>query len=71
MTDKIDVFLDQTQPATPCAVVDLEQVAQNYREMSGRAPWAEIYYAVKANPAAPILECLAQEGSSFDAASIT
>jgi ornithine decarboxylase len=71
MTDKIDAFLDQTQPATPCAVVDLEQVVQNYREMSGRAPWAEIYYAVKANPAAPILACLAQEGSSFDAASIT
>src|SRR3712207_4089832 len=32
-------------------------------------PLARVYYAVKANPAAPILERLVGLGSSFDAAS--
>ena len=34
------------------------------------APWADIYYAVKANPAPPILSLLNRLGSKFDAASI-
>jgi ornithine decarboxylase len=70
MTEKIDAFLQRERPATPCAVIDLEQVRYNYRAMAKGAPWAEIFYAVKANPAAPILSLLGAEGSSFDAASI-
>jgi ornithine decarboxylase len=37
--------------------------------MHAALPLARIYYAVKANPAAPILERLVKLGSSFDAAS--
>lgn len=70
MTEKIDAFFHREHPATPCAVIDLERVRQNYRAMAEGAPWAEIFYAVKANPAAPILALLGAEGSSFDAASI-
>ena len=70
MTDKIDRFIQDERPATPCAIIDIEQVRQNFRAMTGFAPWAESFYAVKAHPAAPILELLNAEGSSFDAASI-
>ena len=70
MSDKIDRFIRDERPATPCAIIDVDQVRQNYRAMTGFAPWAEIFYAVKANPAVPILELLNAEGSSFDAASI-
>ena len=55
MTDKIDRFIQDERPATPCAIIDVDQVRQNYRAMTGFAPWAEIFYAVKANPAVPIL----------------
>lgn len=70
MTDKIDNFLADERPATPCVVVDLDEVARNYQEVSAWAPWAEVFYAVKANPARPVLETLNRGGSSFDAASL-
>ena len=50
-------------------VPDLDRVADNYRRMAALIPWGEIFYAVKANPAAPIIERLAAAGASFDAAS--
>ncbi|MBT5571668.1 MAG: type III PLP-dependent enzyme [Alphaproteobacteria bacterium] len=70
MTAKIDNYLEQNNPATPCVVVDLERVETNYRSMTELAPWAEIFYAVKANPAMPVLSSLSDAGCSFDAASI-
>jgi ornithine decarboxylase len=44
-------------------------VEANFRALSQALPLARIYYAVKANPAAPILERLVGLSSSFDAAS--
>ena len=70
MTPKIARFLDVAAPATPCLVVDVDRVAENYRALRGALPLAHIYYAVKANPAAAVLERLVALGSSFDAASI-
>ena len=70
MTDKISRFLAERQPATPCLVVDLDIVAENYRRLQRAFPMARIYYAVKANPAAEILRLLAGLGSCFDAASV-
>jgi len=58
------------QPETPCLVIDLEIVADNYRTLQSTIPLAEIFYAVKANPAPEILCVLRDLGSSFDAASI-
>ncbi len=70
MIPKIARFLAQSQPATPCLVVDLDRVAANYAALRRALPLARIYYAVKANPAAPVLDRLVGLGSSFDAAGI-
>jgi ornithine decarboxylase len=70
MTSKIARFLADHQPATPCLVLDVDRVEANFRALSHTLPLARIYYAVKANPAAPILARLVGLDSSFDAASI-
>ncbi|GBR14871.1 type III PLP-dependent enzyme [Asaia spathodeae] len=70
MTPKIVRYLAEQQPATPCLVVDVDHVEERYHALRDALPLAQIYYAVKANPAAPILERLVRLGSSFDAASI-
>ena len=69
MTPKVARFLASEQPATPCLVVDVDRVEENFRALSKALPLARIYYAVKANPAAPVLERLVGLESSFDAAS--
>jgi ornithine decarboxylase len=70
MTPKVARFLAEQQPATPCLVLDVDRVAEKFRALRESLPLATIYYAVKANPAPPILERLVGLGSSFDAASI-
>ena len=69
MTPKIAQFLRDHAPATPCLVLDVDRVEANYHRLKAALPLARVYYAVKANPAAPILERLTGLGSSFDAAS--
>jgi ornithine decarboxylase len=69
MTPKVARFLADVRPATPCLVLDVDRVEDNYRALRRALPLARIYYAVKANPAAPVLERLVRVGSSFDAAS--
>jgi ornithine decarboxylase len=70
MTARIREFLDRERPPTPCLVVDLDEVEANYRALAEALPLARIYYAVKANPAKPVVERLIPLGSYFDAASI-
>ncbi len=70
MTPKLARFLDVASLATPCLVVDVDRVEENFRALHEALPLARIYYAVKANPAAVVLERLVGLGSSFDAASI-
>jgi ornithine decarboxylase len=69
MTPKVSQFLRDAVPATPCLVVDVDRVAENYGRLKVALPLARIYYAVKANPAAPILGRLVDLDSCFDAAS--
>ncbi len=69
MTPKVSRFLRDVAPATPCLVLDIDRVEENYHRLMAALPLARIYYAVKANPAAPVLERLVGLGSSFDAAS--
>jgi ornithine decarboxylase len=69
ITPKIAAFLDKVQPATPCVVVDLDVVEQNYLALSRTLEPAQIYYAIKANPAPKILRLLARRGAHFDVAS--
>ncbi len=69
MTPKVAQFLHDVAPATPCLVLDLDRVEANFRRLQAAMPLARIYYAVKANPAAPILDRLVGLGAFFDAAS--
>lgn len=69
MTPKIERFL-ANRPPTPCLVMDLDVVRTNYKTLRRELPVAEVYYAVKANPARPILDLLVGLGSFFDAASM-
>lgn len=70
MTIKIERFLAERNPPSPCLVVDLDVIAANYKRLRKAVPLAEIYYAVKANPANEVLRLLDQLGSRFDTASI-
>jgi ornithine decarboxylase len=69
MTPKIARFLVEQRPATPCLVLDLDRVEANFRAIQRALPLAHVYYAVKANPARPVLERLVRLTSRFDAAS--
>lgn len=70
MTPKLAAFLAQPGLATPCLAVDLDQIAENFAGLRAALPAARIFYAVKANPAMPVLRLLAELGACFDTASI-
>jgi ornithine decarboxylase len=70
MTQKLDRFLDRARPATPCLVVDLDRIEDNYLALEAALPEAQIYYAIKANPAPEILRRLVALGACFDVASL-
>ncbi len=70
MNTKIARFLADHQPATPCLVLDVDRVESNFRRIRDALPLAQIYYAVKANPAPQILDRLVKLDSRFDAAGI-
>lgn len=70
MNQKIARFLADNEPETPCLVVDLDVVAEKFAMFRRALPLAQVYYAVKANPAPQILSLLNRLGASFDAASI-
>lgn len=65
--ERLKAFAD-TKP-TPFLVFDLRSLEAKYREMQEQFPNAAIYYAIKANPARPILKRLIELGSCFDVAS--
>ena len=70
MSPKVARFLDSGAFSTPALICDLDRVRDNFNALRAAFPRTAIYYAVKANPAAPILDTLTQLGSKFDAASI-
>ncbi len=69
VNQKIARYLAEHQPATPCLVVDLDVVAEAYKELCRYLPLARVFYAVKANPAPEAVALLSELGSSFDVAS--
>ncbi|MCB1383128.1 MAG: type III PLP-dependent enzyme [Notoacmeibacter sp.] len=69
-TQRIIDFLETRRPEGPCLIVDLDVVRDNFLAFRKALPDSRIFYAVKANPAPEILRLLAQEGSSFDCASV-
>ena len=75
MTPKLARFVDAQFSgaracATPALVFDLDRLRDNFAALRAALPTAHIYYAVKANPAAPVLDLLHRLGARFDAASI-
>ncbi|MFN3075639.1 MAG: type III PLP-dependent enzyme [Alphaproteobacteria bacterium] len=70
MTEKIRNFLREQRPPTPCLVIDLDVIAENYDKLQRYLPVAKIYYAVKANPAPEVVSLLNGKGSCFDVASV-
>ncbi len=70
ITNKTQCFLIEKQPSTPFLVVDLDTIGDNYLTLHRLLPQAQIYYAMKANPAPEILKLLVGLGSSFDTASV-
>ncbi|WP_274425796.1 type III PLP-dependent enzyme [Chelativorans sp. YIM 93263] len=69
-TQRMLDFLATRRPESPCLVVDLDVVQENYHAFEKALPDSKIFYAVKANPAPEILRLLASLGSCFDTASI-
>lgn len=54
---------------TPFVVVNLDVVKRNYLALKKNFPFADVYYAVKANPQDKIISMLAELVSHFDIAS--
>ncbi|MBI4088049.1 type III PLP-dependent enzyme, partial [Candidatus Kaiserbacteria bacterium] len=67
--EKIEKFIAENRLKTPYLIVDLDVVESNYRALRRTLPIAEIFYAVKANPAPEVVKRLVGLGSSFDVAS--
>ncbi|MGX9675448.1 type III PLP-dependent enzyme [Mycobacterium sp. HM-7] len=57
-------------PGRPYLTIDLATVRSNVAELRGALPAAEVRYAVKANPAEPVLRLLADLDCTFDVASV-
>lgn len=55
---------------TPFLAVDTGRVIDSYHRLLSSVPRAEIFYAVKANSHIAVLKALAEQGSSFDVASL-
>src|SRR5258708_25707134 len=70
MTQRIRDFLRNRRADSPCLVVDLDVVRDNYRTFAHALPDSRVFYAVKANPAPELLRLLVSLGSCFDTASI-
>ncbi|MGH1462157.1 MAG: type III PLP-dependent enzyme [Neptuniibacter sp.] len=58
-----------TKP-TPFLALDLAVIKARFDELTEGFPAADIFYAVKANPADEVIGMLAEVGSSFDIASV-
>lgn len=69
VSPKLDQWLATAKPPTPCVVIDLDRVRRQHRRLAEAFPFADIFYAVKANPAAEVIQVLAEFGVGFDLAS--
>lgn len=66
--EKIKSFSDKVE--TPCLVVDVSIIEEQYDILVRHFPKAKVYYAVKANPEIDVLSLLVRKGSNFDIASV-
>ena len=70
LTARQEAFLaDSANLETPFLLLDLDVVGERYRALRAALPGADVYYAVKANPAVQVIDLLARLGCRFDVAS--
>ena len=62
-------YLNKNKLPTPCLVMDLSLIENAFKKLQSSFPISKIYYAVKANSAPEILNCLKNSGSYFDVSS--
>jgi ornithine decarboxylase len=67
--ERIDRYLAEHDPPTPCLVVDTDAIIARVREFQDELPDARLCYAVKANPEPAVVRALVREGTGFDVAS--
>lgn len=65
---RFKAFADRRE--TPFLLMDIAIVQQHFAELREHFPYAKIYYAVKANPAAEIIRLVRDQGGCFDVASV-
>ena len=65
----INKYLDKNKLPTPCLVMDLSLIELFFKRLQNSFPKSKIYYAVKANSAPEIINCLKNRGSYFDVSS--
>jgi len=65
---RIQTFSEDKE--TPFLVVDSATVEKNLDDLKNGFPYANIYYAVKANPAVEVLALMRDKGINFDIASV-
>lgn len=70
LSPRIARFLETATLPSPCLVVDVDLVAHHYEGLVRALPEANVFYAVKANPADEIVARLSGQGSNFDTASL-
>jgi ornithine decarboxylase len=70
VTQKVLNFFEDYHQEGPVLVIDLDLVRENFKSFQKSLPDSKIYYAIKANPDHTILQMLAEQGSSFDCASL-
>lgn len=64
---RIKAFADKRE--TPFVVIDLPTIGRAYDDLVASFDYADVYYAVKANPAPAIIRLLRDRGANFDIAS--
>lgn len=67
--EKLARFIAEKKPQTPFLLVDLDVITTNFRGLRRTLPRADVFYAVKANPAPEVVRHLITLGSNFDVAS--
>jgi len=70
LSPRIAHFLETAKLPSPCLVVDVDMVEHHHAGLVRALPEANVFYAVKANPADEIVIRLATAGSNFDTASL-
>jgi ornithine decarboxylase len=65
-----EIILQSQDYETPCLVVDIDLIKQNYKDMKECFKDVDIFYAIKANTDTNIIKTLMDLGSKFETSSI-